>query len=72
MSDCSWPAVGVAAGLAATRLIRSQLFVVPMVDWPSLATGLVLLLVSALVAAYLPGRRAARHWRGSGRSSVPH
>jgi predicted permease len=51
--------VGVPAGLAASRLLRTQLFGVGPFDLPSLAAAVVVLLVTALVAAYLPARRAA-------------
>ena len=53
-------AVGVAGGLALTRLMRSMLFGVSATD-PAVFIGVALLLlaVSAL-AGYLPARRAAR------------
>jgi ABC-type antimicrobial peptide transport system permease subunit len=51
--------VGVPAGLAASRLLRTQLFGVGPFDLPSLGAAVVVLLVTALVAAYLPARRAA-------------
>jgi putative ABC transport system permease protein len=53
-------AVGIPAGLAATRLIRTQLFGVGAVDAPSLAVAVVALLGTTLLAGYLPARRAAR------------
>lgn len=52
--------VGVAIALVATRLIQSMLFGVTAADpatFGSVAAGLLLL---ALVASYLPARRAAR------------
>jgi predicted permease len=52
--------VGVPLALAATRLLRSQLFGVETVDPPSLAVALGVLVVSAAVAGYLPAARAAR------------
>jgi predicted permease len=53
-------AVGVPASLAATRLLRSQLFGVQAADpFVYAAVGMVLSLV-ALVACYVPARRAAR------------
>ncbi|MGE5145077.1 MAG: FtsX-like permease family protein, partial [Acidobacteriota bacterium] len=51
--------LGVPAGLAATRLVRTQLFGVSPFDPPSLAGAAVVLLVTALAASYLPARRAA-------------
>jgi predicted permease len=52
--------IGVPAGLAATRLIRTQLFGVGIVDLPSLGVAIVVLMMTAVVASYLPARRAAR------------
>jgi predicted permease len=51
--------IGVPVGLAATRLIRTQLFGVGTVDLPSLSIAIVLLVMTAVVASYLPARRAA-------------
>jgi len=52
--------IGVPAGLAATRLIRTQLFGVGAVDLPSLGVAIVVLMMTAVVASYLPAKRAAR------------
>jgi predicted permease len=52
--------IGVPAGLAATRLIRAQLFGVGTVDLQSLSIAIVVLLATAVVASYLPARRAAK------------
>jgi len=52
--------IGVPAGLAATRLIRAQLFGVGTIDLPSLSIAIVVLVATAIVASYLPARRAAR------------
>ena len=52
--------VGVPLALAATRLLRSQLFGVEPVDPPSLAAALGVLVVSVAIAGYLPAARAAR------------
>jgi predicted permease len=51
--------IGVPAGLIATRLMRTQLFGVGPVDVPSLGIAIVVLLATAVVASYLPARRAA-------------
>jgi putative ABC transport system permease protein len=52
-------AVGVAASLASTRLLRSQLFGVEAAD-PIAYLGVTLILAAVtLVACYLPARRAA-------------
>ena len=53
-------AVGVPAGIAATRLIRAQLFGVGPIDLPSLGIAIVVLVATAVVASYVPARRAAR------------
>ncbi|MGH7524903.1 MAG: ADOP family duplicated permease, partial [Gemmatimonadales bacterium] len=52
--------IGVPAGLAATRLIRAQLFGVGAIDLPSLGIAIGVLVTTAVVASYLPARRAAR------------
>jgi predicted permease len=52
--------VGLPLVVAATRLLRSQLFGVEPVDPPSLVLALVVLTASATVAGYAPARRAAR------------
>jgi ABC-type antimicrobial peptide transport system permease subunit len=52
--------IGVPAGLAATRLIRAQLFGVGPIDVPSLSIAIVVLVATAVVASYLPARRAAK------------
>ena len=52
--------IGVPAGLGATRLIRAQLFGVGTIDAPSLTVAIVVLVATAVVASYLPARRAAR------------
>ena len=52
-------ALGIAASVAATRLLRSQLFGVQPGDLPAYAAVVALLAAVALVACYLPARRAA-------------
>ncbi|HWH50981.1 MAG TPA: ABC transporter permease [Gemmatimonadaceae bacterium] len=52
--------VGVPAGLAAARLIQSQLFGVSTVDGPSLMAAVAVLAGATILASYLPARRAAR------------
>jgi len=52
--------IGVPAGLGATRLIRSQLFGVGTIDLPSLSIAIAVLVATAVVASYLPARRAAK------------
>jgi predicted permease len=52
-------AVGVAASMALTRLLRNMLFGVGGNDLPTFATVAVVLCVVALAACYLPARRAA-------------
>jgi predicted permease len=57
-------AVGVAIGLplalGGARLLSGQLYGIEPNDPPSLAVGIVTLAITALVAGYLPARRAAR------------
>jgi predicted permease len=52
--------LGLPLALAATRLLRSQLFGVGPVDPPSIASSLAVLVLSAAAAGYLPAARAAR------------
>ena len=52
--------VGLPLGVLATRLIRDQMFGVSPVDGPSLAAAVAVLVSAALLASYLPARRAAR------------
>ncbi|HEX8878396.1 MAG TPA: ABC transporter permease [Candidatus Acidoferrum sp.] len=52
-------AIGIPSGLAATRLIASMLFGLSPSDSSTIATACLVLLVVALVAGYLPARRAS-------------
>jgi predicted permease len=52
--------IGVPAGLAATRLIRAQLFGIGTVDALSLSVAISMLVGTAVIASYLPARRAAK------------
>ena len=52
--------VGMAASLAAGRLIRSVLFRIAATDPVSILFATATLVIVALVAAYLPARRASR------------
>ncbi|MGA2326600.1 MAG: ABC transporter permease [Bryobacteraceae bacterium] len=53
-------AVGVPVALALSRLVQSQLFGITAADPITFAAAGVLLAAIALLAGYLPGRRAAR------------
>ena len=53
-------AIGVAASLALTRLLASLLYRVSVTDLATFTAGAVLFLLVALVASYLPARRATR------------
>jgi putative ABC transport system permease protein len=53
-------AAGLAAALAASRVLRSMLFEISPTDPATLAGVCTLLLAVALIAAYLPARRATR------------
>jgi putative ABC transport system permease protein len=52
-------AIGIAASLASTRMLRSQLFGVQPADPIAYAVVAVVLGFVALVACYIPARRAA-------------
>jgi ABC-type antimicrobial peptide transport system permease subunit len=53
-------AVGMVAAIAVTRLLESMLFGVSGSDPIALAAAATVLLATALVASWLPARRAAR------------
>jgi ABC-type antimicrobial peptide transport system permease subunit len=53
-------AAGIILALAATRALRALLFEVSATDLPTLAIAVGLLVAVALVAAFIPARRAAR------------
>jgi ABC-type antimicrobial peptide transport system permease subunit len=53
-------AVGIGVSLLASRFLSSLLFEVSPVDPPTLLGAGALLLVVALVAAFLPAHRATR------------
>ncbi|MGH9162119.1 MAG: FtsX-like permease family protein, partial [Vicinamibacteraceae bacterium] len=52
--------VGVAAATMLTRYIQSMLFGVEPIDPPTIVFAVALMLVVALLAGWLPARRAAR------------
>jgi len=52
--------LGLAAALAATRLVRTMLFGLTPNDPPTLAAACLVLLVVAALAGYVPARQAAR------------
>lgn len=64
LSEAGWLAalgitLGVAVSIAAVRLLRDLPFQLSTFDWTTLAAVATLLAVCALVASYLPARRAA-------------
>jgi ABC-type antimicrobial peptide transport system permease subunit len=52
--------IGLFASLALTRLMRSLLFEVTPTDWLTFVIVSVVLLVVALLACYIPARRATK------------
>ena len=52
--------IGLAAALAATRLLTSLLYGVLPTDAVTLVAVSLILMVVALIASYLPARRATR------------
>jgi len=53
-------AIGLAASLALTRLMRSLLFEVTPTDWLTFVITSTVLLTVALLASYIPARRATK------------
>ncbi len=53
-------AIGIPAALACSRLVRSALFGLEPTDPGTLAVAVLVIVVVALVAGYLPARRASR------------
>jgi putative ABC transport system permease protein len=53
-------AIGLGASLVLTRLMRSLLFEVTPTDWPTFVTAPMVLLTVALLASYIPARRATK------------
>jgi predicted permease len=53
-------AIGLVAALAATRVLRSLLYDVAPFDPPTYVLVVVLLSVTAIIASWIPARRAAR------------
>jgi len=53
-------AIGLGASLALTRLIRSLLFEVTPTDWLTFVITSMVLLTVALLACYIPARRATK------------
>jgi predicted permease len=53
-------AIGVPVALAAARLLSSMLFGVKTTDAATVSTAILVMCATALVAGYLPARRAAR------------
>jgi putative ABC transport system permease protein len=53
-------AIGLVASLGLTRLVRSLLFEVTPTDWLTFVIVSMVLLVVALLACYIPARRATK------------
>jgi len=52
--------IGVAAALGLTRFMRSLLYEVDVTDPVTFIAGSLFLVVTALIACWLPARRAAK------------
>jgi predicted permease len=65
LRESTWLAVagivaGVGAALGLTRLVKSMLYGIHAYDPPTLVGGVLILLLVALAASWIPARRAAR------------
>lgn len=52
--------IGVAASVALAKILKSEVFIVPLLDPLALAAAAVALSIVALIACYIPARRAAK------------
>jgi putative ABC transport system permease protein len=52
-------ALGLGAAIGLTRLMKSLLFGISAIDVPTFAAVVLVLVGAAVLAAYLPARRAA-------------
>jgi len=52
--------IGLATASAATRLLRSFLFGIGVADLPTYFVVIILLALAALIASFIPARRAMR------------
>jgi ABC-type antimicrobial peptide transport system permease subunit len=52
--------IGIAGAVALGFVLRSQLFGIDVIDLPSLVAVITMLAATALVACWLPARRASR------------
>jgi putative ABC transport system permease protein len=59
MLICGGVALGLAAAWALTRLISALLFNVSATDWRTFSGAVLAMVIVALLAAYVPARRAA-------------
>jgi len=53
-------AIGIPAALAATHVIKSQLFGLTATDPATVAGATLILVLTAAIAGYIPARRASR------------
>ncbi len=53
-------AIGLAASIALAKILHSAVFIVPLLDPLALGAAAMLLSVVALLACYIPARRAAK------------
>jgi ABC-type antimicrobial peptide transport system permease subunit len=53
-------AAGVVLGAGATRLISSQMIFLRVFDGAAFGSGVLVVLLTALAAGYVPSRRAAQ------------
>ena len=53
-------AIGLAAAIAAGRLVATLLYGLAATDAPTMIAGVIVLIVVSAIAGYLPARRAAR------------
>jgi ABC-type antimicrobial peptide transport system permease subunit len=52
--------IGVGAALLSTRTLRTLVFEIATVDWPTFVAMSLMMVAVGMLASYVPARRASR------------